>query len=504
MLDYHPFLLADFYKIGHVVQYPEDTEYTYLNWTARASRLDGVDHVVAFGFQAFIKEYLIDYFQEQFFDKTSSSVVREYQGVISKTLGAGNPKTDHIEALWELGYLPLEIKAVPEGTLVPLRVPMLTIENTHPDFFWLPGALETLFSVNVWHPSTSATIAHEYRKLLDKFAVETVGSTDYVNFQGHDFSMRGMESVEGAERSGMGHLLSFVGTDTIPAILGAEKYYGARIDKELVGTSIPATEHSVMEANGREGELETYRRLITEVYPSGFAAIVSDTYDLWNVVGPEGILHQLHDEIMNRDGKIVIRPDSGDPVDIICGWDPQEMGYTIHEGNLTESKGVVECLWDEFGGTVNELGYKVLDPHIGAIYGDSITLDRARQILQRLKDKGFASSNIVFGIGSFTYQYVTRDTFSFALKETNVIRNGVEIQVFKDPITDKKHEKKSLKGRVVVRRNKDSGELYVLDHLDKRSAAVYDYVNLLQPIFRDGQLLRNWTFEEVRSNLRNG
>lgn len=496
---YHPFLLADFYKISHRAQYPEGTTRVYSTWIPRGSRIEGIDHVVAFGFQAFIKKYLIEYFNDNFFFCDLEEVLLEYARIIQHTLGIQNPDTSHLSALWDLGYLPLEIKALPEGTRTPLRVPMLTIENTHPDFFWLTNALETLFSAEVWMSSTSATLAARYREILDGWADKTGADKTVVAFQGHDFSMRGMSSVESAAASGAGHLLSFSGTDSIPAILYLENYYNANVETELVGTSIPATEHSVMCAYG-EDELSSYRHLITEVYPGGLVSIVSDTYDLFKCL--DEVIRPLKDVIMARDGKVVIRPDSGDPADIICGTG---RGFRSDGSRSDENKGVVEILWDIFGGTINEAGYRELDSHIGAIYGDAITLERAEDILSRLEDKGYASTNIVLGIGSFTYQYVTRDTFGFALKSTWVEENSVGKNIFKDPATDKDHLKKSLTGRVVVIEDL-SGGLVVIDGLTKAQQGSYDggryeSDDLLRPVFRNGNLVRDWSLAQVRGIL---
>ena len=245
----HPMLLADFYKVSHREQYPEGTELVYSTWTPRISRIKNIDKVVAFGFQAFVKEYLVTYFNDNFFSIEKDEIVSEYKRVISNTLGVKDPDASHIEALHDLGYLPVKIKAVKEGTLVPIRVPMLTIENTVPEFFWVTNYLETLMSNYLWMPTTSATIAFEYKKILTRFAQETNGDISGVGFQGHDFSMRGMGSVESSKTSSAGHLVSFVGTDTIPAITFVEDLYNADITKELVGTSISATEHSVSCAN---------------------------------------------------------------------------------------------------------------------------------------------------------------------------------------------------------------------------------------------------------------
>jgi nicotinamide phosphoribosyltransferase len=574
MTNTNPFLLADFYKIGHIAQYPEGTEMIYSTWTPRTSRIKGIDKVVMFGLQGFIKQYLIDYFNDNFFKRPKEEVVKEYARIIKYTLGVENPKVDHIEDLHDLGHLPIAIHAVPEGTLVPLRVPMLTIFNTEPKFFWLTNFLETLMSAELWQPMTIATLSKQYRKILDRYALETTGSTNGVEFQAHDFSLRGMAGIEAGKKGGVGHLLSFVGTDTIPSITYAEAYYGANVEKELVGTSIPATEHSVMTANSdyeTRDELESFRRLIEDTYPNGFVSIVSDTYDFWKVVGE--VLPALKDKIMARDGKVVIRPDSGDPVDIICGkyipdltneryvktledakgylyeelmdalredtphgeyGDTEVYGKFKYDGKYYElgievdydrydkqyyyidshreksfeeftpklsELGLIECLYNIFGGTVNELGYKVLDPHIGAIYGDSITLERAEAICKKLKAKGFASTNIVFGVGSFTMQYNTRDTFGFAMKATFGVFNGQDKMMFKDPKTDN-GVKRSQRGLVAVVKGED-GEIKFIDGLDMETYAVEELgsVDLLQPVFVDGELLREQSLAEIRGIL---
>jgi len=486
MRNLQPNLLADFYKIAHREMYPKDTDMVYSVWTPRTSRIKDVNRVVVFGMQIFIKQYLMNYFQTEFFDKPKEKIVADYKRFIKFTLGTPDPPTKHIEDLHNLGYLPLEIKALPEGTLCPIRVPYLTIRNTHGRFAWLTNYIESLASCEMWQAATSATIARRYRKLLDEFALETTGSTDFVQFQGHDFSFRGMSSVQSAMYSGMGHLLSFVGTDTIPAIEGAEIYYNANIETELVGTSIPASEHSIQCAYA--DDMAYFRRLINEVHPNGFVSIVSDGYDFWGVM--KDVLPTLKDEIMARDGKVVIRPDSGDPVDIVCGDE--------ESGDEFVWKGAIECLWDIFGGTVNAQGYKELDPHIGLIYGDAITYERASEICERLKYKGFASTNIVYGIGSFTYQYNTRDTFGFALKSTFNLRAGEPVMIFKDPKTDD-GTKKSLKGRVCVFDIPNDG-LVAVDGFDNVSDVPDD---LLQTVYRDGELLVDHTFAEIRERLRN-
>jgi nicotinamide phosphoribosyltransferase len=430
----------------------------------------------------------------------------------------------HFEKLHDLGYLPIHVKSLPEGTLAPIRVPVLTIFNTHPDFYWVTNYLETILSNLLWKPMTSATIAHQYRKVLTSWMEKTDKERAwFIDWQGHDFSMRGMDSVDAVVSSGLGHLTSFSGSDSLPTIYGARKYY---FEKEFVCGSVPATEHSVMCAGTKEDEVETFGRLL-RTYPTGILSVVSDTWDLWKVCTEHVVT--LKEEIMARDGKLVIRPDSGDPVDIICGksmsyrvvekgqqriltndrfiflgdepriiyqktgkWNSDD--YELYERTF-EDKGVIELLWDAFGGTVNEQGYKVLDSHIGAIYGDSITIERAEEICKRLEAKGFASTNIVLGVGSFTYQYNTRDTFGFAMKATYVELNGVGREIFKDPITDD-GTKKSATGLLCVEEH--NGKIGLYDKVQWATEAT----GLLQTIYRDGQYENQVTLTEIRNRLK--
>jgi nicotinamide phosphoribosyltransferase len=480
----NPFLLTDYYKVGHVFQYPENTTLVYSNLTPRKTRYAEMNEMVFFGLQYFIKEYLVDYFSENFFTQPKEKVMADYKRRIITSLGAHLPDYSHIERLHELGYLPVEIKALPEGSKVPMRVPCLTIENTLPEFYWLTNFLETILSAVIWQPCTSATIGHAYRKLLNRYAEETGMPPEFVQWQGHDFSFRGMSSLETAVTSGMGHLLSFSGTDTIPAIDALERYYGADAEKELIGGSVAATEHSVMCSGNKDGELATFQRLITEIYPSGIVSIVSDTWDLWKVCTE--YVTALKEIILEREGKVVIRPDSGDPVKIICG-DPD--GITE-----AERKGVVELLWDVFGGIITRKGYKLLDPHIGAIYGDSINLQRAAAICEGLKQKGFASQ-VVFGIGSYTYQYNTRDTFGLAMKATYVEVMGEGREIFKDPVTDD-GTKKSATGLLQV--IKENGKFILKDRVTRAE----EQQGELQTVYKDGKLLKEYTLAEIRSNLQ--
>jgi len=442
-----PMFLIDFYKADHRSQYPKGTTLVYSNFTPRKSRVEGVDHMVFFGLQYLIKEYLIDRFQRYFFNQELEDVKEEYQLFMDATLGPGAITVEHIEALHRLGYLPICIKAVPEGTCVPLGTPAMTIYNTHPDFFWLTNYLETLISCCLWKMCTSATTAREFRLNFDNYAAYTGGDPTFTPFQGHDFSFRGMSGVEDACMNGAAHLTCFTGTDTVPAILFCEEYYNADRSKELIGCSIPATEHSVMSAGGYRDEFETYKRLLTEVYPQGLVSIVSDTWDFWNVV--TDFLPRMKDIIENRGkdsgvfSKLVIRPDTGVPHKVICG-DPDGESEP-------EKKGLARCLYDTFGGKVNPRGYIDLNPCVGYIYGDSINLEEQEKILKGLRAIGHTTTSCVLGVGSYTYQYVTRDTYGTVCKATYCEVNGEPRAIFKSPKTGA--WKKSHKG--LLRVNED-------------------------------------------------
>ncbi len=491
------FLLTDGYKTGHHLQYPKGTTLVYSNFTPRSNKYapKGCDQVVSFGQQMMVKN-IHSFFQEGFFNQPKETVCREIKNELTLYLGT-EYDTTHIEKLHDLGYLPITVKAITEGTLVPIKVPVLTVYNTLPDFYWLPNFLETIISNLLWKPMTSATIAYTYKKVLTKWAEKTdKDNVGFVLWQGHDFSMRGLDSPDATITSGLGHLTSFNGTDSLPAIYGARRFYN---ETGFVGGSVPATEHSVMCAGGKEDEIETFRRLL-ETYPTGILSVVSDTWDLWKVCTEHVVT--LKEEILARDGKLVIRPDSGNPVDILCGEQVIYRDYrdVVENSDLDlthpKYKGVIELLWDVFGGTINEQGYKVLDSHIGAIYGDSITIERADEICKRLEAKGFASTNVVLGIGSFTYQYNTRDTFGFAMKATYVEVNGEGREIFKDPITDD-GTKKSATGLLSVIYD-DNNEYKLIDKVDW--ATTND--GALQTIYKDGFQYNVTTLEEIRKNLK--
>lgn len=488
----NPATLIDGYKLDHRRQYPEGTEKVYSNWTPRETRIPEITKVTFLGLQYFLQHYLMDEWDEKFFVPFQSSVVEKYQRTVNNYLGPNTIGTDHIAALHKLGYLPLVFRAIPEGTAVPLRVPMFTVENTHPDFFWLTNYFETLLSNVLWLPSTSATTALRMRRLLDEWAVKTGGSLDFVNWQGHDFSFRGMGGIEAACLSGMGHLIAFTGTDTLPAIEFIERYYGDGLAKNyLIGGSVAATEHSVMCAGGETNETETFARLI-KLYPGGILSVVSDTWDLWKILTVT--IPKLKEAVLGRTGgKLVIRPDSGDPVKIVCG-DPDAPKGT------PEWKGVVELLYETFGGKLTERGYVVLDEHIGVIYGDSINYDRAKAMVEGLAAKGFASTNVVLGMGSYNYQHVTRDTFGFAMKATWVQIKGQGMDIFKTPLTDTDRTKYSAKGRLAVLRPAHGSAETPADAmvLVNQATPEQEAASLLREVWRDGNFVVKENFAIIR------
>jgi nicotinamide phosphoribosyltransferase len=493
MFDMNPIFLIDFYKAGHIDQYPKDTQYVFSNWTPRSSHVPGAEHVVHFGLQYFIKEILQNQFERFFFSRDKVSVINEYLEVMTATLG-GTPRTDHIEALHDLGYLPLRIYSLPEGTNVPLKVPAIVITNTDPRFFWLVNYVESIMSNILWKPTTSATTAQRFRRLFTEKAKQA-GETNFsfIDWQGHDFSFRGMSGREDAILSGMGHLLSFSGTDTLPAILAARHYYGAKL---TIGGSVPATEHSVMCAYGNAGEMQTFEHLLTEVYPSApVLSVVSDTWDLWRVLTE--YIPALKEKIQARGGKLVIRPDSGDPVKIITGdREPGADGADKWDENTPQYKGALALLAEALG-TYSVNGGKNLISNGGLIYGDGISVERADAILTKAIEQGFSPYNIVFGIGSFTYEYQTRDTYGFAMKATAVVRDGAITAIYKDPVTDD-GMKKSLKGIPLVMLTQSG--FHVIEGI--MPLMLDSSKNAMKKVFEDGALLIEEKFETIRERVQ--
>lgn len=575
--------VTDGYKVGHGPLYATGTQSVNSNLTPRSDKIylrncthfyDG--RLVFIGAQGAVQE-VHEMWQDSFFNLPKEVAIGRFARRMAVYLGGKVKAEEQLSELHDLGYLPLNIKALPEGVRVKMGVPVLTITNTISSTFWLVNYLETVLSDLIWKPATNATIAYEYKEICKHFAAKT-GVDDFtVSIQCHDFSMRGMSGPEDAARSGFAHLTSFIGTDTLPAMDYAEDYYDADPDG-LIAISVVATEHAVATSNilyleqervsrfspnpRLEAETEFMRDLITRLHPNGIVSYVADSFDFWSVLTE--ILPQLKDTILAREskglepGKLVIRPDSGDPADVICGievrtvesidaaaeelveqvrtetgfgecgpseasdiffingehvevtigidWNRRDKTYYYEDGyeitshkvvTLTaEEKGAIQVLWETFGGTETEKGYKLLDSHIGLIYGDSITTKRAVDILQRLANKGFASGNVVFGVGSYTYQCNTRDTFGFVVKATHTVVDSTAIDIFKDPKTDSK--KKSAKGLLFVGYNSDGG--YVLeDQATAEEEASPD--NKLQTFYLDGKFTRRTTLDEIRARL---
>ena len=496
----NPILAIDSYKLAHITMYPEEVKETYLNLTPRAmkyfqrlipSEFKYDNKIVAFGVQMTVVD-LVTQFSEEFFSKPLNQVLDIYIDTITPFIGDGLDVKEHvikeITKLHQLGYLPITIKTLPEGSLIPVQTPLLTIKSTQ--FAWLGGYLETYISQNTWKTITTATVARLYRKILEHFSDLTCDNNDHLTWQGHDFADRGMSGTEDATRCGIAHATQFQGSDSVHAAYAAKHIYGFKTP--LFAASVPATEHSIMQLGiSQSSEKETIQRLIKQ-YPSGILSVVCDTEDYWNTL--TNILPSVKDEILSRTpnslglAKFVVRPDSGDPVDVICGVPYCKDSDTIHP----EEKGSIEILWDIFGGTINSKGYKVLNPKIGLIYGDSIIPQRAYEICKRLQAKGFASSNVVFGIGSYAYNYHTRDTLGMAIKCTaawDIKHNLIETQ--KTVKTDS--VKKSAKGLLHV-----NSDFVTTDSVTPEQEASGE----LKVIYSNGTLLLEHDFELIRTRAQ--
>lgn len=487
----NPMLLIDFYKAVHAEMLPKNITKSVSYFTPRMSRVKRWGKVVMFGLQGFIKTYLIDYFNEEFFDKPFEEIIYEYKRIMDASLGKDTYKIDKIENLHKLGYLPIEIVALPEGTIVPMHVPMFGITNTHKDFAWLPQALESLISAEMWHPMLAATVGKTYRDIVNYYYDLTCDDSIPKSKALGAFDFRGEECLESAVKAGAGWCLSFLNTATVPTIPYLEKNYFCDCTKEDVAYGSPSTEHSVMCSNyAIDGdEITLLRRLLTEIYPNTSFSAVLDSYDYWNVIN--NILPQLKTEIMNHNGCMLMRGDSGDCVEVVT--------KTVFK------------LWDEFGGTINSKGYKVLDPHVKAIYGDSITVQRCEEIYKILMENGFSCSNVALGVGSFSFQCIeedgflkpfTRDTFSSCIKATYCEIDGKPFPIFKNPKDG--GFKKSQKGCCRVYTRCD-GSIYYEDELTWEQAADYEKRgNMLIPVFKDGELLKEQSLKEIRDRLHGG
>lgn len=484
----NPMLLIDFYKAVHAEMLPTKITKSVSYFTPRMSRVRRWNKVVMFGLQGFVKTYLIDYFNERFFERPIDEVISEYERIMDASLGKGVYGLQKIKDLHALGYLPIEIWALPEGTKVPMHVPMFCITNTHDDFAWLPQALESLISAEAWHPMLAATVGSTYRDIVNKFYDETCDDSVSRNKALGSFDFRGEECTDSAIKAAAGWCLSFVNTATVPVIPYLEKLYNCDCTKESVAFGSPSTEHAVMCSNyAVDGdEVTLLKRLLTEIYPDTSFSAVLDSYDYWNVI--DNVLPQIKPEIMMHNGCMLMRGDSGDCIEVVT--------KTVFK------------LWDEFGGTINSKGYKVLDPHVKAIYGDSITIQRCERIYEILKDNGFAASNVALGVGSFSFQCVeedgilkpfTRDTFSSCIKATYCEIDHKPYPIFKNP--KEGGFKKSQKGCCLVYKN-DNGELCYKDEYTWKEVSCNSKQEL-KAIFRNSELLIDDSLANIRNRLHN-
>lgn len=465
---------TDVYKLGHLEQYAPGTEevYSYLE-----ARKPGVN-VVSYGLQYYIKKYLEPHVTKQHAER----VLWNYEEALGTPTDAFVKNVRGIARY--LGYWPVLIKAPPEGYCVGSQNITMSLKSTHRDYFWAGGYLEGLL-LKVWATSTVATCSLSYRLLVEKYGRLTCDDLDHIPFSVHDFGYRGVSSEESAEVLGSAHAMVFVGSDTFPVIDFLDEYYPRMFSKTPYIKSVPATEHSVMCSYGRENEWDAFDNVLFNVYPKkAIVSVVSDTYSIWDVLTKYALTRK--ERIIARGGKVVFRPDSGDPVKIICG-DP--------EAELPEArKGCLELLGEAFGYTMNSKGYKVLNPVVGLIYGDGMTYDRFVEMLETMKRNGWASSNLVIGVGGILLQNHSRDEFKFALKATHTIRDGESVEIYKDPITDV--TKKSKKGFMTLERG-ENGRYHTRDQVSRQE----EQGGILIPRFLDGKCLQTYSLEEVRGNI---
>ena len=453
-------LNTDSYKVSMFKQYPAGTTgvYSYIE-----SRGGQYDETLMFGLQAFIKEYLLEPITQADIDIADEILTAH-----------GEPFN---RSGWEYilskhgGFLPVVIKAVPEGTVVPVKNVLATIENTDPECFWLTTYLETALLRAVWYPTTVATQSWTIKQVIKDY-LERTGDPTLIDFKLHDFGARGVSSMESAGIGGAAHLVNFMGTDTITGLLYAREYYNAGI----AGFSIPAAEHSTVTSWGRENEVEAYRNMLKQFGREGsILAVVSDSYDIFNAASKLWG-EELKEEVIASGATVVIRPDSGDP-DIVC-------------------RKLVQILGEKFGYTTNDKGYKVLN-NVRLIQGDGVNEHSIRMILGGFQAYGWSADNIAFGMGGALLQIVNRDTQKFAMKCSSARVNGKWIDVQKDPITDS--GKKSKAGRVTLWTS--GGEFQSsVDQPKGWTDKGLGWVEALEVVYRDGKLIQEISFDEVRTN----
>ena len=460
-------LLTDSYKVTHWKQYPKGTTKVYSYLESRGGKFD---NTLFYGLQYFIKRYL------------SGQVITEQKIQQAKNLLNSHLGSDLFnESGWRHildkhnGCLPIRIKAVPEGTVVKTGNVLVTVENTDPEVPWLTNYIETIL-LNIWHPITVGTLSREVKKNLIKYLKKTTSYnseelTGVVSFMLHDFGCRGVGNPETAGLGGSAHIINFLGTDTLPAITLAQEFYNT---ENPLAFSIPASEHSTMTSWGEPFEVKAMENML-DSYPTGLVACVSDSFDIiracrdyWGTA--------LRDKILSRDGRLVIRPDSGDPVQTL--------------------KQIFHILWDKFGGTTNDKGFKVLDPHVRVIQGDGVNFESISDICNMMIEEGFSIENIAFGMGGALLQKVDRDTQKFAFKCSSITINGEEAEVRKNPIeiNEKGERVQSFKKSKAGRLKLVNGQTIEHSHDEEGDELI--------EVFRNGEITKEWTFEEVRERAK--
>lgn len=464
-------LSIDIYKAGHMRFYKEGTSKVYSYLCARSTKKS--ETALFFGLQPYIKML------EKGVSKEDAEEFFQYWQEI---LGSPAPQdvVDKINSLVELGYIPLEIKAVPEGTIINNKNVLATVTNTIEGYHWVVGFFESLL-LKVWFPISVATLSNKYHQLVKSFTVETSDSDFLLPWLVHDFSYRGVSSEESSQIGGAAHLVNFAGTDTVPAVKFVKENYGAT---GLVGGSVPASEHSIHCSYGPSVEAEAeYLETMLDLNPTGLVSVVSDAYDYWRMLTVT--IPSLKDKILARDGKLVVRPDSGDPKKILCGNPDAEEGSP-------EQKGTFRILDELFGSTVNSKGYKELNGKIGVIYGDGMYFERYKDILETMKEMGYANTNLVVGIGGLLVQQHNRDDLGFAFKATQAIINNEAVELFKDPITDQ--GKRSHKGLMKLIQN-DDGSFTTIDQASEQE----EKGGILETVFLNGKVVKEFTLNEIRN-----
>lgn len=502
--------VVDGYKLGHIEQYVQGTQKVYSNMTPRSDRLAKVlkDHhdgkMVFFGLQKAMKQ-MNDKWSKTFFELPKEEVINKYSKRIKTYLGSnhGDIQIKAMGDLHDLGYLPLEIKALPEGSFVNMGIPTITITNTHPAFYWLTNYCETYLSCSVWHMCNAASLSREYYKTSKRWASVTGAPNDWLGIANHCFAGRGHRGQEDAMDSGMGHLLFSYGTDTLWSIDGMEEYYNADSSDEFIACSVPAFEHATAtqriayyRSKGYneyplQAEEMSLKDVFTRLYPKGIVSYVADSEDYYGVIS--NVAKSLKDEILSRQEdelglcKAVFRPDSSPktPLEVIVG-DPESP-------DTLEQKGSLQILWEVFGGTVNEKGFKVLNPKVGIIYGEAIGIELQDKIYKEMVEKGWCVSNVLFGVGSWGFlDSSSRDSYSQALKGTHSVVEGESLSMQKNPKTASE-SKKSAKGFLKV--TKEGSDFVVTDNVSESE----EKEGLLEVVFLDGYIIKETSLSEIRN-----